>query len=348
MNTLKEITGFLKNQFNLSKTTQEKQTTVVHKEQLLWNDKPIKEGSLLLWDLENIPFNRLSEIKRVVKYTPQDCYIITTQKLSLKKRKRIQKEGFTILDAHKTISDDKILFLMKLYKQRKDMVLISSDSDFAREANRYLKEGKLHWVLTDVNKKRVTMKVNLASPNLTISTINLREKSPHNIAKNKVRETKIKIDNEYTLKTYLIYYKGRLKNLFTQLKALFQREKGVNTSDIKEQHINDARTHVLQKTTKQMSKISSKFGLHLNKNSGISHRYIFRLNQKRKMTISGKVQYNPNKEILLILHKNLKEKYDMPSYGKVIRLYDLKSLGQYIWFDKERDIYCLNDFKRIT
>jgi len=59
----------------------------IEAERLLWNKKPLKENSVLLWDLENIGFNRLSEIKRVVKYTPEIAFIITTQKLSTKKKR---------------------------------------------------------------------------------------------------------------------------------------------------------------------------------------------------------------------------------------------------------------------
>jgi len=45
---------------------------VIRGKNILWMDKPIKEGSVLLWDLENIPFHRLEDIKQVAKYTPKE------------------------------------------------------------------------------------------------------------------------------------------------------------------------------------------------------------------------------------------------------------------------------------
>jgi len=65
---------------------------------------------------------------------------------------------------------------------------------------------------------------------------------------------------------------------------------------------------------KQIKKdlIVNKYGLHINEQTGVNYRYILRLNRKRKMTICGKVQINPDGEILLQLHKNLKDKYEMP------------------------------------
>ncbi len=104
----------------------------------LWNNKPIREKSILLWDLENIGFNRLEDIKKLAKYTPEELYVITRQNISQKMRAFIEKKQFKILDAHKTISDDKIISIMKLYTSRPDMILISSDSDFVAEAQKYL------------------------------------------------------------------------------------------------------------------------------------------------------------------------------------------------------------------
>ena len=64
------------------------------------------------------------------------------------------------------------------------------------------------------------------------------------------------------------------------------------------------------------------------------------------MRICGKVQYNPGGEMLLMLHQNLKKKYKMPSFKKVIRTFDEKYLEEYIKYEEIRDIYLLNDFKR--
>ena len=319
----------------------------IEAQRLLWNKKPIREDSVLLWDLENIGFNRLSEIKRVVKYTPETCYVITTQKLSAKKREEIESEHFQILDAHKTISDDKIISLMKLYRDKKEMVLISSDSDFSREANRYLKNNRLHWIVSEYSKKRVTMFVKLDSPNLTLSTISLKEKT---VTSNKKRVFKkhqpfkrkmeINGENRYGVQTYLLYYKGRVKALFQRIILFFTKRQ---TNRLEEHQERPLQT---KKSKKGKNKISKKFGLHINTSSGISYRYIFRINFRRRMTVCGKVQYNPNKEILLMLHNNLNKKYIMPSYEKLIRVEDERELQTYVKYESQRDIYLLNDFKR--
>ena len=81
--TIKKLSTLLLNPFSSRRVLKP-----IKLENLLWNNKPIVEKSVLLWDLENIPFNRLSEIKRVAKYTPQDCYVITKQQLSQKLRQR--------------------------------------------------------------------------------------------------------------------------------------------------------------------------------------------------------------------------------------------------------------------
>ena len=334
----------------------------IERERLLWNNKPVREDSVLLWDLENIAFHRLDEIKRVAKYTPQRCYVITTQNLSDKKRAKIESEYFKILDAHKTISDEKILSLMRLYRTKKDMMLVSSDSDFAKEANKYIKTNRLHWIVADHNKKRVTMFVKLDSPNLTLSSISV-EKNTANIKNNlsgakraffkrsSPFKHKIKIDNHYGFGTYFYYFLGRAKALFSKviysINLLFKKQQTniENTEHKKSKIVKNSRVRKRSKRSKH--NIAEKFGLHSNNNSGISYRYIFRLNQKSKMSICGKVQYNPDGEILLMLHQNLKKKYKMPSFEKVMRTFDKRQLNEYIKYEEQRGVYLLNDFKRI-
>lgn len=155
--------------------SERRKTSEISSEELLWCSKDYLEGSVLLWDLENIPFNRLGDIKKLVRYTPQDLYLIVRYKVSQEFRDKVAKEGFKILNAHKTISDDKIIKMMKLFRNKTYMILISSDADFAREANHFMKKGKFHWIVMDNSKKRVLMKVNLASPNLYISTLHQLE-----------------------------------------------------------------------------------------------------------------------------------------------------------------------------
>ncbi len=67
-------------------------TAPIKEEEILWNNKAIKEKSVLLWDLENIPFYRLAEIKKIVKYTPDELYVVTKQKIGEKLKKRITNQ----------------------------------------------------------------------------------------------------------------------------------------------------------------------------------------------------------------------------------------------------------------
>lgn len=138
---------------------------------LLWNKKPILYHSILVWDLENIPFKRLPEIKRAAAYSPEKLYVITKQNLSEKNKLKIQKEGFKIFDLHNGISDEKIINIMKIYSMYANMILVSSDSDFVNAAKIYLKNNKLQWIINDKNKKRILMKMDITNKNLKITTI---------------------------------------------------------------------------------------------------------------------------------------------------------------------------------
>jgi hypothetical protein len=153
----------------------DKKYSVVDFKEVLWNDKPIKKNSLIIWDLENISFHRLEDIKRLSRYTPEKLYVITKQKLSLKLRVKIEKEQFKILDLHDTISDDKIIKVMKLYNLYTHMLLITSDSDFVNPAQDFLKEKYLHWIIEDHKKKPIIMKMNLANTRLTFSTFTTKK-----------------------------------------------------------------------------------------------------------------------------------------------------------------------------
>lgn len=353
---------FIDSVYTLLPNSIEENYQQVESERLLWNNKPIRENSVLLWDLENIAFHRLDEIKRVVKYTPQSCYVITTQKLSDRKRAKIESEYFKILDAHKTISDAKILSLMRLYSAKQDMILVSSDSDFAKEANRYIKNNRLHWIVAESSKKRVIMYAKLDSANLTISSISVkRDKgdfkksistAKRSFFKKKLSlKHKIKIENHYGLKTYLHYWFGKAKALFLKIihsiNALFKQQQTDVRNTQHEQSETVKCSRARKRSKKSKHNMAEKFGLQKS-NSRVSYRYIFRLNQKRKMSICGKVQYNSDGMILLMLHQNLKKKYKMPSFEKVIRIFDKRQLNEYIKYEEQRDIYLLNDFKRVA
>lgn len=173
--------------------------------------------------MENIPFHKLEDIKRVAKYTPSELYVITKQAIGTKLQAKIVQEHFRVLDSHRTISDTKIISIMRLYKDRENMILISSDSDFAKEANSYIKKHKLHWILNEPNKKRVLMYVNLSSPNLTLSVIPHKKKKQFIIhSQNSLNKT-TEIGSRYNLGTYLEYYKAKVQRALKPSKKLYKQ-----------------------------------------------------------------------------------------------------------------------------
>ena len=202
---------------------------------ILWNSKPLLKGSVLLWDLENIPFHRLEDIKKVAKYTPQNLYIVSKDPLGEKLLGKIHKEHFKVLNEHKGISDSKIISIMKLNGNRENLMLVSSDSDFAREANSYLKKGKLQWIVVENVKKRVLMKVNLASKNLTLSTIahkpskskraatkkNSHKQSFKRVADNRDRTIAQQEMSQISLS--FNYFKEKTKRVIKRVKKLYRK-----------------------------------------------------------------------------------------------------------------------------
>ena len=305
-------------------------TTPIKEEEILWNNKAIKEKSVLLWDLENIPFNRLAEIKKIVKYTPDELYIVTKQKIGEKLKKRITNQHFKILDAHKSISDDKIISIMKLYKDRENMILISADSDFAKEANRYIKKNKLHWIVTDGNKKAVIMRVNLASTNLTLSSI-VREKKLKKTPATKHRKVvskPIKIDSsDSKVMVYIGYYKGKAIRALKRIRKVYRTIK---------YHL---------KQSKVVEAEEKPFEIKIN-NPTHGKRDVYRRNYKGKRVKAGYIQFNGDEEKILKLYKNLAIKYKMPTFEKLIRFNDFKEVDEFIHFDYLENVYYLNEFER--
>jgi len=170
--------------------TVDKQFKEIKETDYQWGNKEVLKDSVLIWDLENISFNDIGHIMRLSKFTPEISYVVTTQNLSLKNRKKIEKMHFKIMDLHKTISDDKIIKIMKLFKNSKGMILISSDSDFVREASNFIKNNKLHWIVSDDKKKAITMRMDLSNPNLIISSFSKEPKKKKNVVRKEIKITK--------------------------------------------------------------------------------------------------------------------------------------------------------------
>lgn len=316
-----------------------KVTETIQADNILWNSKPLLEGSVLLWDLENIPFHRLEDIKKVAKYTPQDLYIVSKDSLGEKLLKKIHKEHFKVLNAHKGISDSKIISIMKLYGNRENLMLVSSDSDFAREANKYLKKGKLQWIVVENVKKRVLMKVNLASANLTLSTLahkpsksnkQVIKKNSHKQRHKRVgqnRDSAIVQKEVSQLSLYLDYSKEKVKRVIKRVKKLYRK----------------ARYHFRNFFPKE--EIPAIENIEVN-NPVEGKREIYRRNLKGKRVRAGTLQFREDKESILLLYKNLSTKYIMPPFKKRIFFYEFTEIENYIHFNVKEQEYYLNDFAR--
>jgi len=277
-----------------------------------------------LWDLENIPFSRLEEIKKVVKYTPDELFIISKQNLGKKLTRSIQTDHFKILNAHKSISDDKIISIMKLYKDRKNIILISSDTDFTKEVNRYIQENKLHWILIDSNKKGIMMRVNLASPNLTISTLYKVKKKQKQVNSPRGKKNTIKV---------------KFHHLLSKFKKLFIKKK--TSTQIAKEEKN------LQKQQEQELVVIVPNNPYRGKRSVFMRNpmKITRKHKKGKIERCGTLLFRGKDEKILTLYTNLLKIYEIPEFKKDTRFNEVSEVENLIYFDSFEREYYLNEFE---
>ena len=317
-------------------------TSVISSQTILWKNKPIVDNSILLWDLENIPFNRLNNIKKIVKYTPQDLYVITKQNLGEKLRSKINKEQFKILDAHKSISDDKIISIMKLYTKRTHMILISSDSDFVREANKYIKNNKLQWIILDANKKAIIMKIDISNKNLTLSTLSPKhskkiKQNQKKIIKKPQNTTTVKIDSKYGIYEYVQYAFGVLKRSYYPI-IKFITKLPTPTK-------NDKTIQSYKHDTKKISSTNKR--KKISKKSYKLMRHVYRYNYKSKLVVCGNIYIYSKKQYMLDMYHKLQSKYYMPRFNKQIRFNKFDEVNHFIHYNEKHGEYFLNEFSRI-
>ncbi len=140
--------------------------------EVTWQSGIFKEKSVLLWDLENIPYSYFSKLKLSLKFAPERSFIITTNPIKHSKLISMQRNGFEVLVSHKTDSDTKIKNVYKILKDYDEFVFVTSDSDFTDIGKKILSQGKkLTWVMQDANKKRIAMKMNITDKNLKLITL---------------------------------------------------------------------------------------------------------------------------------------------------------------------------------
>lgn len=142
---------------------------------ILWENKPLLENSLVVWDSDNISICALETIKHLAKFTPHKRYIVSHKPLAEEKEALLRKEGFTIIVSSPYSTDARIIALIDNHHHSTSLILISSDGDFVPVVKRFLEKHPMQWIMQDCNKKRICMNINLAHPKLTLSTMDIKD-----------------------------------------------------------------------------------------------------------------------------------------------------------------------------
>ena len=138
---------------------------------VLINNMPVKKRSILIWDLENMPFRDFGRIISKLDYTPEKAHIVSSQKLGKQLRSKIKKRFFQLHDGLGD-SDRKIKQIMNILSLNEEFIIISSDADFINISKELLKQDKkVTFIVHDSKKKRIMMKSKLTDKNLRIKSI---------------------------------------------------------------------------------------------------------------------------------------------------------------------------------
>ncbi len=142
----------------------------------LWKNKPLLENSLVVWDSDNISLSALETIKHLAKFTPHKRYIVSKKPFEEEKDALLLEDGFTCnVSSASYPTDARIVDLIDSHHHCTSLILISSDGDFVPVVKRFLEKHPVQWMMHDCNKKRICMNINLAHPNLTLSTIAIED-----------------------------------------------------------------------------------------------------------------------------------------------------------------------------
>lgn len=140
-----------------------------------WKEKPIRPRSVFLWDLENIALGQLEKIKEQLPYTPSKAFAITRLALGERKRHRLFREGIELLDGHRFIkkdSDTKLKEVMKIFSLYEEVIIVSSDSDFAYMIRALLKQKKkVYSISFNGTNNRLLMNLPLDNSHLVMRRI---------------------------------------------------------------------------------------------------------------------------------------------------------------------------------
>lgn len=118
--------------------------------------------SVVMWDIENISFKRVSEIIEVIP-TDSQRFVVSKRPLKHSIITELNNNlGFTVMKADKHINaDEKIKAIMNIIElNTTELYIISSDSDFVKSVSN-LNISNIHFIFDDRNKKRILMYVNL-------------------------------------------------------------------------------------------------------------------------------------------------------------------------------------------
>ena len=132
---------------------------------------------LLIWDIENISIKRLNQIKKIFSIFNYEKIVVSKEIIQEKNKILLEEENFVIIQSE-DIADLKIIEIIKNnIKEIKELIIISSDSDFVSIIKKcLLNKIKVNWLVESNNKKRILMNIIIDNPNININVIQENEK----------------------------------------------------------------------------------------------------------------------------------------------------------------------------
>ena len=125
--------------------------------------------TLIIWDVENIPYSHFEYIEKFINFIPESVFIVSQQNLSKKEQDFFESKGFSCIVSNE-IADLKIIDMIKSNQERfNNLVLVSSDSDFTPIIKEMVNLRKnVFSVSNHYINKRLRMKLPLGKSNLKV------------------------------------------------------------------------------------------------------------------------------------------------------------------------------------
>ena len=139
-----------------------------------WENKPILENSVIVWDIKTVAFSQLATIKAKLEFTPESSYIVIQKNLFAKAKQKILKDYGDLFNQHISSFDGKIIATSEFLSHYSNVILVSSNHRFYEVVNKLTKTNQLQWIFEEHKTKHISMRANLASMNLKLTPITER------------------------------------------------------------------------------------------------------------------------------------------------------------------------------